>query len=753
MSQFFNSVKDVSKNYSKYDKWEQEQADEKARKAWLAKNTEIPQDKLDLTKQRAETVIRATEIMDARSEDNCENVEQMVGILSSVPAMGIVFAQEPLTRYAEKTLTKKDESLLKNLEEELSTLLRNNSIDDAAIKSKESKILELTKKISKKKTSIRNYGMYGVLGATFLTTIGFILWGNKKQKEASRIGRYQAKQDELKGLENFTVYTPEQIAKAEEIASQIPDEKERKDFMKIIREMKEMNRAKSGYRAWNNKRDKQEIDKLKSRNINGPELEEAKEYQELITDTVKEINIKAEDYSENLENAFDTFGNLSFLLAAPIGFGLNKLLLATKASPKVRLLVSTMVPTLTALGISLKGTMEQKQASRVGRYAARKELLENPELLMHFSDEEMKQAQNVKAPTQKIGFFKKLGQNFKFLKTYFKDKKEYKEYKETVQKQNEKMQKAFAEIETTEAQKAEAKKLQKNVFRAFDEVDEMSQRYSEDVEAGTEIAKQVGSTVLSVGSVAGTAALIAGIVKGKISLAKPIKKLSGWVFDKNSSLKKGVDNLYEAFQKTGKKSSNEFQEALIKGKMKDFLVKSENVEIKKATDELVQEFVAITGKGMAKVGVSGKEVKIKDVLDTLLKDHFKQTRLAKWARNLTGQGGKLYIKKNMNKMLQAEIDGAYLNKKPLSEDVIKAKREELKKLQTEMGLNFNYENYKTLINTGIVASVPVLALMFSIPYAFNAWLTNIQKKAGKIGIMRAMEKIDDPRVFAEEKES
>ena len=30
MSQFFNSVKDVSKNYSKYDKWEQEQADEKA---------------------------------------------------------------------------------------------------------------------------------------------------------------------------------------------------------------------------------------------------------------------------------------------------------------------------------------------------------------------------------------------------------------------------------------------------------------------------------------------------------------------------------------------------------------------------------------------------------------------------------------------------------------------------------------------------------------------------------------------------
>ena len=42
----------------------------------------------------------------------------------------------------------------------------------------------------------------------------------------------------------------------------------------------------------------------------------------------------------------------------------------------------------------------------------------------------------------------------------------------------------------------------------------------------------------------------------------------------------------------------------------------------------------------------------------------------------------------------------------------------------------------------------MLGVIFAVPYAFNAWLTNIQKKAGKIGIMKAMDKIDDPRVFA-----
>ena len=63
------------------------------------------------------------------------------------------------------------------------------------------------------------------------------------------------------------------------------------------------------------------------------------------------------------------------------------------------------------------------------------------------------------------------------------------------------------------------------------------------------------------------------------------------------------------------------------------------------------------------------------------------------------------------------------------------------------GLN-NWKNYKTLIGTGAVAGAPALALILGIPYAFNAWLTNIQKKSGKIGIMKAMDKIDDARVFA-----
>lgn len=118
MSQFTNSIKDVSRNYSKYDKWEQAQADKMAKKEWLVQNLDVPPDKVELTKERAKTVIRATEIMDNRSENNCENVEQVMGILSVVPAVGLVFAQMPASKFLEKQFNKNDKTI-KKLKDEL----------------------------------------------------------------------------------------------------------------------------------------------------------------------------------------------------------------------------------------------------------------------------------------------------------------------------------------------------------------------------------------------------------------------------------------------------------------------------------------------------------------------------------------------------------------------------------------------------------------------------------------------------------
>ena len=201
MGQFFNSINEVRKNYTKYDDWEQVQADERAKKEYLAQNLEIPQDKIELTNKRAQTVVRATEIMDARSEDNCENMEQLTGILSSIPIFGLAFAQIPLVNFADRKLTSKIKDKMKKIDEEL----KGKTYADEQTKIKLKEYSKLSKKAAKISRKVQTRGPFVMLGLMLASTIGMILWSTTKQKEASRIGRYQAKQNELKGLENFVM--------------------------------------------------------------------------------------------------------------------------------------------------------------------------------------------------------------------------------------------------------------------------------------------------------------------------------------------------------------------------------------------------------------------------------------------------------------------------------------------------------------------------------------------------------------------
>ena len=722
MGQFLNSINEVRKNYGKYDDWEQKQADRQAQKEYLAANIEIPKDKLELTQKKAETVVRASEIMDARSEDNCQNMEQLTGIISMVPVLGLTFLQEPIIKFADKQLTSNIRKQITTLKKELYRL----STNEPAYAIKKQEYLDLSKKANKISSKIRSNGSYAIMGLMFASTIGMILWGNSKQKEASRIGRYQAKQNELKDVKNFVIYTPEQIEKAKEIALTIPDEKNKNNLSKIISELQELEKDKDAYRAWLDQKDPDEIEKLKSVILTPEELEKARDDQELIVNIIKDINIKAEEYSENVENTFDTIGTLSWLIAAPAGFGINKLLKLAKTNKKVRAAVSTIIPIITPLIIQMKGTFEEKNASRIGRYQARKELLSHPERLIAFSEKDMEKASHIKAEKQKQSFFQKLGRSFSFLITYFKDKSEYNNYKKTIRAQNEKLQKAFKEIEITETQKTEAETLQKNVFTVFDEIDEMSQRYSEDVEAGAEIAKQTASTLWTLGTMAGLAALAILVSKGKFPIIKTGNKLTNMIFDSKSPVKLAINNVYNIVQKSGKPKVQEFQKSLVSGNLKTFLQKTENKEISNAVDILLMEVGKIGNESITKSMSSNNKDDLAKTFSKLLEKHLKQTPAAKWGRNMIAQSGKLWAKSKASK---ADIEIP-------------------KEVQEQLKMNFTYKNYNTLINTGIVASLPILGIVFAVPYAFNAWLTNIQKKAGKIGIMKAMDKIDDSKIFA-----
>ena len=700
MGQFLDSIKVVKQNYSKYDDWEQKQADERARKEHLAKTLNLPQDKVELTKKKAQTIIRATEIMDKYSEDNCEDMEQATGIAMTIPILGVMAAYQFGSPYVLNKIRANIRNKINNLNTQLTNELGEATPNAEEIKNQ---IRYLEKKFGKVNTHYPFHGLGIYVAALLGISASFIMWGNSKQKEASRIGRFQAKQKDLKDIKNFVMYTPEQLKQVEEAAKKLPDEKEKNGLMKIIKDLKAIQKDKKAYKEWFKAQDPEEMNKLKKLTYTPEQLKAAKEDQELIVDTVKEINIKAEEYSENVENTFDTLGTISWLAAAPIGFAINKLMKLANVSKMTRMGVSFFVPTLTALGIQMYGTFAQKTASRVGRYVARKDLSKNPARLMAYSDEDMKKAENIKAPKQKKTVKDKIANSFSFLKQYIKDKKEYDKYKKTAHQEQEKMQKALAGIKITEQQKKDAENLQRKVFMAFDEVDEMSQRYSEDVEAGSEIAKQAMSNIWTLLASGGLLLSGAAIYKGKFPISKIANTITNIGFKKDSGLRQAINGIYDVLKKDKTLKKN-FQWAIVHGEMPALLAHPKAAALKEPVAKFSMEFLRLFGK----VNLENPE-SFKGILDGELK----QGIISKWVRNLFLQGSELYLRNKADLPLGKASD------------------------------------YKTLIGTGAVAGGPILGVIFAIPYMFNAWLTDIQKKAGKIGIMKAMENIDDPRVFAD----
>lgn len=670
--EFLNSLRDVKSNWNKYNEWERKELDERAQKTELAKTAKPPKDKVDITDKKVKTVIRAAELMDARSEDNATNSEMLFGLLSFFTVL-IPFA------------------------------IFQPFIIRKALKGQSTTKLNIAQ-----------------VATVFLAATGTILWGTHEQKKASRIGRFQARQNELKDVKNFVIYTPEQIEAAKILVKNMPDKKDEKTFLKMFAELKQMYKDQASYKKWLEEKIKNpdDIEKLLKLKFSPEQLAQGDEDKEIIIDIMKEVNIKAEEYSENLENAFDTISVFSGILAIPFALAINKILkLFTKVTPTMRGVVSAAAAFLTALMVMTTGKLEQKQASRIGRHIARREILENPSRFINYSADEMKKVAHIKSDEPKKGFFSGFVDDFKFLYSYFGDKKEYQKYKQTEFKEEEKLYDALKQQNVSDKQLKEGKNFREKIFLAFDKIDEMSQRYSEDTEAATEILKQSVGLAYSLFSYAVVIGIPFLAYKGKIPTHKFLNGLSKLVLKKESNIRTLINEGSQIIS-ADKNLKKNFIKGFLDSSAKEELFKNE--KIAGVYKKLQEEFISLIFKN------SGEDDAIKGI-QKALQEHFKNGPIAKWMKNLMRDILKLKVKDFADK------DEIGLLKNAVDTEAYK----------------FNYQNYSTLINTVAASFIPAVAFIVTPVYAFNAWLTGIQKKAGKIGIMKAMNEIDDARVFVD----
>lgn len=490
--EFINNLSQIKNNWQPYEEWQKGQDEKDAKIKKLHKSDKLSKDQFELSKSYGRTMIDSINVIDEKSESVSQNVEAATEMMAGIALMPVVMAAQ---------------------------------MGGMATKNK-------------------HVSLWAPTAVSVLAAIPLILWGTTKQVQSSKIARFHAREEDLKDPRNFVVYTPEQIEQAKKIAAEMPDEKEKKEKEGNLGEgFKTLKNLKADEAKRQEALKDQDIDLAK---LTPEELEKYKNDQDILLRTIKKIDMTAEDYSEDAENVIQTVtssstvaGLISGGVVGGAGLLIKKFMknIANPAALNKGIGFASMGTFLAfPLVAGVMALPIQKEASRIGRFKAKQELMNDPESFVPYNEKELNSVQiNPENDIQKRpGFFGNIADSFKALGHMRKDAKEYKDYKKNQLKEEKKLRKAFEQIELKPGQLEEAKKLQQQLLHSFEKMDDKSQKYSENAEAATQIAQQLVGFLPILGgiAVAGAAKLVSKLLlpkdehKALSNLIKAMKELN-----------------------------------------------------------------------------------------------------------------------------------------------------------------------------------------------------------------------------------
>ena len=442
----FSDYKAYKRIYPQYNDWKvSRQLAEAKRVEYLQKN---PSEKSTEDIQKSKAILRAIDVMDEYSQQRAEDMEVatefVVGNCLSLSTLGgatiglLCARHKPVQNFISKYIK----------------VAKNN----------------------KQMLYLIASAIGGIIGT--LPAFPMFVWAAKAEVGASRQGRYEAMRKDLKDPKLFATLTPEQEELLNKNLEGLKLEKksDKIGLKKAIKTVKEGVFNSGDYIKQKKDFEKiqEEDKKLFDKKLTPEEIEKAKSDQQLLTKLVERIDIASQDYAENAELA------TSALITTGFGFG-ALFALGYKKIAKTLKLKNTSAPAMLGVGIMLLSTIFattiQKQAARVGRFKAKQELMNNPEQLIYVNDDKIKNIDNVEVQKNKKMNI------LEFLKVAWKNNKEFEEWKKTEGAKEKQLSKALENIELTEEQLKDAKRVQINTFKTFNKVDEKSQKYSEGIEA------------------------------------------------------------------------------------------------------------------------------------------------------------------------------------------------------------------------------------------------------------------------------
>lgn len=465
--EIWESVKHVRANIKPCQNWEQLQVDKEAQRTELEKRDFYSPSQLEHAKNKGEVIINITNKLNQYSDNKSQNVATgtfYLGLLIKLPLI---------------------------LTAGITTYLCG-------------------------KRDPQSFTM-PALAAFILPSIPLVLWSTEKQKEASKVAKYQAKEKVFKNPRNFVIYTPEQIEQAKKIAYTMPDKPEKDIVEKFTKSINSLIQDRKDYRNWKEENIKKEIERQKLFDtvpLSEEQTKDAKDDQDLIFRTINRIDKKAKEYSFNTEMIADIILSLPIFTAGIVTKGLEKIGVYGDSIKNIKVLElgnfsfkATEVFSGIILMVFAMPLVQglKKNAAQIGRFKAKQELMSNPYNFVNYDDKEFDSVKDVKGKKVKTGFFQDLINDIKFLPTVLKDSIKYKNYKKTEGQFEAKYKKALDQVAVTQQQLEDAKKLQAKLFRTFDKMDDSSQKYSQDIEGATSLVKcvieEVGIFVVALGAV------------------------------------------------------------------------------------------------------------------------------------------------------------------------------------------------------------------------------------------------------------
>jgi len=481
--EFFDTIIQVKTNWQPYKQWELEQQKKEKQNEELRKKYPPMQQELEHAKQYGRTIVDVINTMDQHSIDKSEDA--MVVINSCMEVLSI------------------------------SSIVLGTGIG------------ALLKKIPSIKNNNKLHQPFALIGFMLGAAVSSIIrniWSAQIEKQASRIARYQTRENDLKDSRNFVVYDNEQIKKAEEVSKTLPEIKEnRKDitlkqslnpiktFSNAMKTTKDLQKDYTKYEKWKNGYIQEEAlknGKFKTINTHQDKLEKAEKDRDVILGTIKQIENASLNYMMNMSLALNAINAALFsgglALGGGIGWLLNHLQKKNILPEKSGILNSTKItlPVILPvfLMISVMGASAKaiKDSARVGRFKAKQDLLNNPEKFIVFPENIRKTATDIKeSKLENKGFIERFKEDIKSLKQLKLDYAEYKIYMNTKHKEELKLDEALKQIKISPEQEIEAKYLQKNVFHSFEKMDEKAQRFTDDIDAAVDITRTIIATTVS----------------------------------------------------------------------------------------------------------------------------------------------------------------------------------------------------------------------------------------------------------------